>query len=452
MTIMQVQAPMPVKVPTSTLHVAYNPRLTDRGDMFLHFRGFDGFDLIAFYDKFCFVRFRDPDSAARVLAMPPLNGVTTYDAAKQSYEVPYPQPEDGRVPCKVLHVTHLPTSYTKQEMAKIFGIFEGFLEAHFYGKYGYAYFTSERAAAQSRNILRHETNLVVSFAKNAPKPLNDVKTGHHDMPRDAGQPSLEIFGLYSKHASLLQMRASNEGLDIPNPRGVWPATQPDPYSVGTPYGYPELAARSFFNPTPGAGRRPSSLPGSSFEEGFHMLESPVARGAATREELPPWVLAGVDPNSADIVEECFSAACNQYLEECKALVCTTPPFFEMQDLSTSPPNLWVSTLDQSKPDMDLSPCDFFPCSSPAAEAMMDSTLGGMVTAKSPYDLSPQGYFDHPIPSPDPDGTPLMTHILLPTTPTSSRVTPATATPSDPVSPTSSSLNQMSSFLTSKQDV
>lgn len=47
-----------------------------------------------------------------------------------------------------------------------------FNEAHFYGKYGYAYFESEHYASVARHVLRSETNLVVSFAKNAPKPLS----------------------------------------------------------------------------------------------------------------------------------------------------------------------------------------------------------------------------------------------------------------------------------------
>lgn len=47
-----------------------------------------------------------------------------------------------------------------------------FSEAHFYGKYGYAYFDNEENAANSRQVLRAETNLVVSFAKSAPKPVS----------------------------------------------------------------------------------------------------------------------------------------------------------------------------------------------------------------------------------------------------------------------------------------
>jgi hypothetical protein len=45
------------------------------------------------------------------------------------------------------------------------------VEAHFYGKYGYAYFDTEQSASHARQILRGETNLVVSFAKSAPKPV-----------------------------------------------------------------------------------------------------------------------------------------------------------------------------------------------------------------------------------------------------------------------------------------
>lgn len=111
---------------TRTIHVAYNSRQTDRASLFLTFRTYEGFDLIGFYDRFCFVRFKTGESAALTHTLPTPHGVTTYEAAKQYYEVPYPQPDDdGRVACKILHITHLPTNYTKIEIEKIFGLFPG---------------------------------------------------------------------------------------------------------------------------------------------------------------------------------------------------------------------------------------------------------------------------------------------------------------------------------------
>ncbi|KAI9209463.1 uncharacterized protein BJ171DRAFT_118026 [Polychytrium aggregatum] len=101
--------------------------------------------------------------------------------AKQNYEVPYPQPDDDPITCCTLHITHLPTNYSKEEMTKIFKVFSGFLSVHFYGKYGYAYFDEDSNAAAARNILRAQTNLVVSFAKNAVKPAVDAADHSDDL-------------------------------------------------------------------------------------------------------------------------------------------------------------------------------------------------------------------------------------------------------------------------------
>lgn len=49
-----------------------------------------------------------------------------------------------------------------------------FTEAHFYGKYGYSYFDTELNASHARQVLRAETNLVVSFAKSAPRPVSST--------------------------------------------------------------------------------------------------------------------------------------------------------------------------------------------------------------------------------------------------------------------------------------
>ena len=113
---------------TRTLHVGYNARQTDRAFLFEEFRRSKGFDLIGFYDRFCFVRFKTGEAATLAQSAVPPAGVTTFETAKQYYEVPYPQPDDDtRVPCRILHITHLPTNYTRNEIEKIFGLFQGYV-------------------------------------------------------------------------------------------------------------------------------------------------------------------------------------------------------------------------------------------------------------------------------------------------------------------------------------
>ncbi|KAJ3043379.1 hypothetical protein HDV00_005077 [Rhizophlyctis rosea] len=153
---------------TKTLHVTYRHTQTDRGELYLHFRKQPSFDLFAFYDNFCFVRFTDSMATAETLLAPQPPGIITLEAAKQVYVVPYPLPEDDPVATKILHATHLPTNYTDKEMEKVFKTFLGFMQAHFLGKYGYIYFDTEDHAGSARAKLRKETNIVVSYAKNAP--------------------------------------------------------------------------------------------------------------------------------------------------------------------------------------------------------------------------------------------------------------------------------------------
>ncbi|KAI8803536.1 hypothetical protein BJ742DRAFT_496921 [Cladochytrium replicatum] len=152
---------------TNTIHVAYRPQMTDRGELYAHFRTFPGFELIGFYDTFCFVRFADRHFAALGVAQSAPFGCVTYEAAKLNYEVPYPQPQDDHLPASTtLHVTHLPPNYAKEELQKIFRVFPGFLHIELHGKYGYAYFLDEISSSKARLVLRAQTNLVVSFAKN----------------------------------------------------------------------------------------------------------------------------------------------------------------------------------------------------------------------------------------------------------------------------------------------
>ncbi|KAJ3047616.1 hypothetical protein HK097_011386 [Rhizophlyctis rosea] len=117
----------PMYVPTKTLHVTFRPGVIDRGDLYLHFRKYPDSDLFAFYDHYCFVRFLDPKSTAEAFLMPIPHGITSLEAAKQA-----------------------------------------FMRAHFLGKYAYVYFDNEDHAGNARAKLRKETNLVISFAKNAP--------------------------------------------------------------------------------------------------------------------------------------------------------------------------------------------------------------------------------------------------------------------------------------------
>lgn len=153
-------------VATNTLHVAYRPSVTDRGELYMHFRTYPGFELFAFYDHFCFVRFITDDYARHALTLPAPVGVITLEAAKQRYRIPYPQPDDDNLPAKVLHITHLPNNYTREEMLKVFNGFKGFVLASFHGKYAYVQFDSEESAAEIWTILRTSTNLVISYARN----------------------------------------------------------------------------------------------------------------------------------------------------------------------------------------------------------------------------------------------------------------------------------------------
>ncbi|KAI9101636.1 hypothetical protein DFS34DRAFT_423945 [Phlyctochytrium arcticum] len=170
----RMQAPNGTHVETNTVHVAYRPGMTDRGELYLHFRNYQGFELFAFYDHYCFVRFITKDSARHALRGPTPPGVITLEPAQKNYRVPYPQPEEDSARCKVIHVTHLPTNYSKEEMCKVFRAFAGFLKVQFHGKYGYVFFDKEQSAVNCWRRLRHETNLVVSYAKNAKSDDEDL--------------------------------------------------------------------------------------------------------------------------------------------------------------------------------------------------------------------------------------------------------------------------------------
>ncbi|KAI8920205.1 hypothetical protein DFJ77DRAFT_507587 [Powellomyces hirtus] len=171
----QHQQPQPLHSDINTVHVAYRPGVTDRGHLYLHFRTYAGFELFAFYDHYCFVRFVNQDFARQALLRPSPDGIITLEPAQKNYRVPYPQPEEDSAPCKAIHVTHLPTNYSKDEMCKVFRAFPGFIKVQFHGKYGYVFFEEGQSAATCWRTLRLETNLVVSYAKNAKLEDEDLQ-------------------------------------------------------------------------------------------------------------------------------------------------------------------------------------------------------------------------------------------------------------------------------------
>ncbi|KAJ3032047.1 UNVERIFIED_CONTAM: hypothetical protein HDU68_008080 [Siphonaria sp. JEL0065] len=70
----------------------------------------------------------------------------------------------------VIHITHLPPNYTKEEVLVMCQDLTGSIQ--FYGKYCYATFENHASATNARRDLRIQTNLVVTFAK--PKPVTSA--------------------------------------------------------------------------------------------------------------------------------------------------------------------------------------------------------------------------------------------------------------------------------------
>ncbi|KAJ3284934.1 hypothetical protein HK104_009706 [Borealophlyctis nickersoniae] len=257
--------PGPPAVPTRTLHVSYN-RLgpTDRGESYLHFRKYPGFELFAFYDHYCFVRFLDQQSTGEALLRPVPKGLTV-EAAKQAYEVPYPQPNEDVSPSNVIHATHLPTNYTKQEMIKIFLVFDGFLQAQFHGKYGYIYFDTETNASKARNQLRAETNFVITFAKHA-RPL-ELVPGY--------SPQMD-----TKNIPVIQVKNTSSNAHAP---AALPAALPAAATLPTTATHPATQFIPATHPVPGTRPAPPTFPGSAT---FRLPRDPIEKVPHVRLPCP----------------------------------------------------------------------------------------------------------------------------------------------------------------------
>ncbi|KAJ3070918.1 hypothetical protein HDU98_006054 [Podochytrium sp. JEL0797] len=155
-----------------TLHVTYHSLRIHRGNLFVLLRRLAGFRLIGFYTGFVFCVFDTAHNANQAKSLLyAIPGIAQVDFAKQTYYVPYPQPTDHeeKAMCpSVIHVTHLPPNYTRDEISVMCFDLDGMKSVQFYGKYCYATFESHAFAATARATLRSETNLVVTFAR--PKP------------------------------------------------------------------------------------------------------------------------------------------------------------------------------------------------------------------------------------------------------------------------------------------
>ncbi|KAJ3234259.1 hypothetical protein HDU81_001544 [Chytriomyces hyalinus] len=153
-----------------TLHIVFNPLRIHRGNLFALIRRLPAFKRIGFY-AFVFAVFESHSAAANAASLlAAVPGISTVEYAKNTYHVPYPQPRDTESPStNVIHLTHLPPNYTRDELFVLCSDFDGFQSIQFYGKYCYARFVTHQCAYLAWASLRQETNLVVTFAK--PKPL-----------------------------------------------------------------------------------------------------------------------------------------------------------------------------------------------------------------------------------------------------------------------------------------
>ncbi|KAJ1552880.1 hypothetical protein HK405_009712 [Cladochytrium tenue] len=159
-----------------TVHLSFRPGSVDRGKLYSLLRKHAGFRVIGLYNNFVFAAFVSHAHAVECLkwcrTLP--TGIAS-ELAKQSYTVPYPQPEDDPANLGIvdtIHLTHLPPNYTQDEMRSMCCWLDGFESMQFHGKYLYVRFAHASQAAEAREILRQETNLVVTFshAKRAPPP------------------------------------------------------------------------------------------------------------------------------------------------------------------------------------------------------------------------------------------------------------------------------------------
>ena len=75
---------------TKTIHISYDSDTVDRGHLFLVFRSLKGFDLFAFYMKYCFVRFNTAVEAHEALVLikaKQITGISSILPAKHNYQV-----------------------------------------------------------------------------------------------------------------------------------------------------------------------------------------------------------------------------------------------------------------------------------------------------------------------------------------------------------------------------
>ncbi|KAJ3416193.1 hypothetical protein HDV05_002838 [Chytridiales sp. JEL 0842] len=157
---------------------------TNRGILYGEARKLDGFKLIVFNTQY--------HAFHATKACSEIYGVVSAEVARQSYVVPYPQPEDCYIEqSKTLHVTHLPPNYTQEEMIRVFQLFEGFDSAQFFPKYSYVKFTESELALKARTYLRTETNLVVTFAKVKKVPPPPSRTQSVDVSRLCYVPHMQ---------------------------------------------------------------------------------------------------------------------------------------------------------------------------------------------------------------------------------------------------------------------
>ncbi|KAJ3096437.1 Serine/threonine-protein kinase smg1 [Phlyctochytrium planicorne] len=173
-----------VRAATSANNLAVMYEATvDRGALYHRLRRMEGFKLAGFYHNYVFATFFDvPSATSAVQACTRLPGVVSAEFARQTYFVPYPQPDDADVEASAsLHVTHLPQNYARSELVSVGLGFPGFESIKFFQKYCYLTFQDEASAKHAREILREETNLVVTYAR--------VKR-HFQPQKSADEPSL----------------------------------------------------------------------------------------------------------------------------------------------------------------------------------------------------------------------------------------------------------------------
>ncbi|KAJ8324229.1 hypothetical protein QVD99_008557 [Batrachochytrium dendrobatidis] len=149
--------------PKCTIHVTQIDK--DMAGLYKMFKAFTGFSMIAFYPDYCFVCFKDIQTASHAIEEVLFKTRMKASFARADYTLHAISNSSIGAVNSIVRVADFPSTSTDDDLYAFFSFFEGFKDAQFYQASCLVYFFDTLSASAALNTINITTNFTAIFSK-----------------------------------------------------------------------------------------------------------------------------------------------------------------------------------------------------------------------------------------------------------------------------------------------